>query len=147
MSNNRRDLIGTELSRFSYIVEKGKIKELAQAIGDDNPLYTDSDYAQTQGYLNIITPPTFGTCIDFWEGQDFMALCSKLQLNPVKVLHGGQEYQYLGEINPGDEIEACCTLKRIIEKNKMHILILETNYQNQRGDTVLISRSTIIERK
>lgn len=144
--SDRSKLVGIELSRFSFQVERGKIRELVQAIGDDNPLYTDPTYARAQGYRDIIAPPTFGTCMEFWGGQDFMAMCSKLQLNPVKVLHGEQEYHYLGEIYPGDIIEALCVLKDYVNKGKMHLFIMETNYRNQTGETVLISRSTIIER-
>lgn len=120
---------------------------MALAIGDDNLLYTDPEYAQTLGYQDIIAPPTFGTCMDFWGGQDFMNLCLNLQINPLKVLHGGQEYRYYGEINPGDRIEACCMLKRFTDKDKMRIFDLETSYQNQNGVTVLVSHSTVIERK
>lgn len=145
--SNYNDLVGTELSRFSFTVERGKIREMVLAIGDDNPVYTDTEYARDMGYRDIIAPPTFGTCMDFWGGQDFMTLCLNLKINPLKVLHGGQEYRYLGEINPGDKIEARCTLKGFADKGKMHIFHLETIYQNQHGKTVLVSLSTVIERK
>jgi len=140
-------MIGTELTSFSYAVERGKIRETALAIGDENPLYTDPEYARARGYRDVIAPPTFGICIDFWGGQDFMALCRKLHLNPVKVLHGEQEYQYFGEIYPGDTLNACCLLKNYIEKPQMSIFILETTYSNQKGEKVLVSRSTVIEKK
>jgi acyl dehydratase len=145
--SSRENLVGRELCRFTYLVERGKIRELVLAIGDDNPLYTDPEYARARGYRDIIAPPTFGTCIDLWGGMDFTTLCSKLQLNPVKVLHGEQEYRYFKEICPGDRIEAVCRLSRIIDKGKMYLFILETEYFNQEGELVLSSRHTIIERK
>lgn len=145
--SDRSDLIGTELSSLAYTVERGKIREMTLAIGDDNPLYTKPDYAKSQDYSDVITPPTFATCIDLWGGKDFMTLCRKLQMNPIKVLHGEQEYVYLGEIYPGDEIKATNVLKDIVDKGKMYIFKLETTYQKQTGENVLIARSTIIERK
>ncbi len=145
--SDRSSLVGKEISRFRFTVERGKIRELALAIGDDNPLYTDPGYARSQGYRDVIAPPTFGTVIDFWGGRDFTAMCDKLQMNPVKVLHGEQEYRYYGEIYPGDEIEASCVLQNIVDKGKMHIFLLETTYRNQAGATVLVARSTTIERK
>ncbi|WP_185152195.1 hypothetical protein [Peribacillus simplex] len=36
--SNVKDLLGHELEPYSMAVEKGKIKELAIAIGDDNPI-------------------------------------------------------------------------------------------------------------
>ncbi|WP_034629525.1 FAS1-like dehydratase domain-containing protein [Desulfotruncus alcoholivorax] len=144
--SDRNSLVDTELSRHTFTVERGKIRELALAIGDDNPVYTDPEYARSLGYRDVIAPPTFGTCIDLWGGLDFMELCRKLQLNPVNVLHGGQDYEYYGAIYPGDVIEACSVLKKQLHKSKMSILILETTYRNQNGDTVLTCRKTIIER-
>ena len=144
--SERSELVGTELSRYTFTVERGKIRELALAIGDDNPVYTDPEYARSLGYKDVIAPPTFGTCIDLWGGSDFMELCRKLQLNPVKVLHGGQDYQYSGVIYPGDVIEASSVLKKQIQKSKMSIIVLQTTCRNQNGDTVLTCRSTVIER-
>lgn len=145
--SDRNQMVGLELTRFSYQVERGKIRELVQAIGDNNPLYTDPAYAKSLGYRDIIAPPTFGTCIELWGGRDFMALCDTLKLNPVKILHGEQSYQYLEDIYPGDTIEAVGVLKNYVQKGKMDLFTIETVYRNQSGATVLIARSTIIERQ
>ncbi len=144
--SGRDAMVGSKLARFKYKVEQYKIREMALAIGDDNPLYTDSEYARAQGYRDVIAPPTFGTCIDLWGGHDFLTLCRKLQLNPVKVLHGEQEYLYYSAIHPGDELEATCVLKNYADKGKMYIFVLETQYFRG-GELVLVSRNTIIERK
>lgn len=144
---DRNELVGQQLSRYTFTVERGKIREMALAIGDDNPLYTNLDYAREQGYRDVIAPPTFGICIDLWGGHDFTALCKKLQLNPLKVLHGEQEYRYYDDICPGDQLEAVCRLKNYIDKGKMYLFCLETEYRDQAGETVLVSRCNIIERK
>lgn len=144
--SDRSELVGRELARYTYTVERGKIREMALATGDENPLYTDPEYARAQGYRDVIAPPTFGTCIELWGGLDFMTLCRKLQLNPIKVLHGEQEYLYHGEIYPGDVLEATCVLKNYADKGKMYIFGLETRYYRT-GEPVLTAHSTIIERK
>lgn len=143
---NLGEMAGKELVRYTYTVERGKIREMALAIGDDNMLYTSPEYAREQGYRDIIAPPVFGTCIDLWGGMDFISLCRKLQLNLLKVLHGEQEYCYHGELYPGDELEARCFLKNVAEKPKMLVLSLETCYYRA-NELVLVSRTTIIERK
>ncbi|MCL6635032.1 MAG: MaoC family dehydratase N-terminal domain-containing protein [Peptococcaceae bacterium] len=139
--------VGRELANFSFTVERGKIREFVQAIGDPNPVYTDSGHARAEGYRDVIAPPTFGTAIEFWGGNDFMAKCRELEMDPVKVLHGEQEYLYFGEINAGDVIKARQRLAGFEEKKSMYLFILETEYVNQRGEKVLVSRSTVIERK
>ena len=97
---------GMELALYSFTVERGKIREFAQAISDRNPIYTDKDYAVREGYNDVVTPPTFGTVIDLWGGPDFQKLCTLLEINPLKVLHGEQEYEYGAAIYPGDVITA-----------------------------------------
>lgn len=140
------EMAGRELASYTYTVERGKIREMALAVGDDNPLYSDPEYAQKLGYRDIVAQPTFGTCIDLWGGLDFPSLCRKMQLNPLKVLHGEQEYNYYDAIYPGDKLEATCLLKDIKNKEKMLVLNLETRYYRA-DELVLVARSTIIERK
>ena len=56
---NVKDLIGIEFKPYSYEIEKGKIKELVTAIGDDNPIYTSIEAAKAAGYERIPVPLTF----------------------------------------------------------------------------------------
>jgi len=113
---NVLDKGGFEFPEYTFTVERGKIKEFVQAIGDDNPLYTDREYAAGQGYRDIIAPPTFGVCVDMWGGPGFDELCAKLEVNPVMVLHGEQEFEYFGEINSGDELTASPRVVKVAQK-------------------------------
>ncbi|WP_280209796.1 MaoC family dehydratase N-terminal domain-containing protein, partial [Brevibacillus sp. AY1] len=76
--------IGRKTASSTFTVELGKVKEFALALGDSHPDYQTGD----------AIPPTFATVIDFWSGDSSMA--SLLKLNMEKVLHGGQEFEYLG---------------------------------------------------
>jgi acyl dehydratase len=142
--------IGFEFAPFRFVVERGKIREFALAIGDDNPIYTDQAAAAEAGFADVTIPPTFPTVIDMWGGPDFFQLVEALQLDLLKVLHGEQEYEYLGDVYPGDEIIA--TIKVTDAKTRsgssgaMNLFTLETVYSNQRGEKVMIARSTIVER-
>ncbi|MEW6276608.1 MAG: MaoC family dehydratase N-terminal domain-containing protein [Bacillota bacterium] len=142
---------GQELPAYSFVVERGKIKEFVQAVGDPNPVYVDREYAAREGYADVIAPPTFGICIDLWGGADFLKLCETFGLNPFKVLHGEQEYEYYGEIHPGDEITARPRLARVLSKEGksggIRMITLETTYFNQRGEKVLLARCLIVERR
>lgn len=140
-------LVGMQLPPVSLAVERGKIREFAGAIGDPNPVYYDPEEARKQGYRDVIAPPTFGTVIDLWGGKDFTKICSLLDMNPVMVLHGEHEYTYFGEINPAEEITATTMVDGYQEKKGLHLYKLVTDYVNQRGELVLKSRHTIVERK
>ncbi|NWQ43748.1 MaoC family dehydratase N-terminal domain-containing protein [Bacillus sp. EB106-08-02-XG196] len=130
MSTN---LIGRELEPYSFPIEKGKIRELALAI-DDN----QNDFIQGERIQ-----PTFPTVIEFRLSQN--PIPKQLGLKEDKLLHGEQEYEYLGEIVPGDEL----TVKGIVEdhyiKSKKNFIVVKREFTNQNGELVLISRTTIIE--
>ena len=55
----REQAIGTQSSPLTMEVEKGAIMKFAEAIGDDNPLWTDEIIARKSKYGGLIAPPTF----------------------------------------------------------------------------------------
>ena len=48
---------------MSYIVGVEKIRNFAEAIGDDNPIYWDRAAARAAGHADLVAPPTFGVSI------------------------------------------------------------------------------------
>ena len=123
-----------KIAPYTYTVEKGKIKEFASAIGDEKEEYMNGE----------TIPPTFPTVIEFWGGKSSSS--ETLGLNMSKVLHGEQAFEYLGDINPGDEITVNSTVEDVYTKASMNFVVLKKEFVNQNNETVLISRSTIIER-
>ncbi|MDP4125750.1 MAG: MaoC family dehydratase N-terminal domain-containing protein [Bacillota bacterium] len=132
--NTLQEKIGITLENYMFKVESGKIRELALAIGD-----LKDEYLNGKKIL-----PTFPTVIDFWDGgKSTMEL---LGLNKKKVLHGEQEYEYLIEIKPGDLITVQSVLENAFTKASMDFFVVKREYFNEKGEKVLISRSTVIER-
>jgi hypothetical protein len=136
MNMNLQDKAGIQFEPFTFEIEKGKIKEFALAIGDPNSFY------QTGEAL----PPTFATAIEMWGGTDFIELAEKLELQIPKVLHGEQEYDYIGKIHVGDRVTGVTRVTKAISKANMDLIKLETHFKNEAGELVLISRNTVIER-
>ena len=134
MSRKLEEKIGQELEPYTFLVEKGKIKEMALAIGDHKEEYLNGE--------RIL--PTFPTVIDFWGGGS--STSELLDLDVKKVLHGEQEYEYLGEMKPGEEITVKGCIEDVYTKAAMNFVIIKKEYFNQSGELVLRSRSTIIER-
>jgi acyl dehydratase len=141
---------GKRLADFSYLIDRSKIKEMAEAIKDPNPLYRDPLDAQEAGYANIIAPPTFGTSINLCGGPDFHELCEGLGADPLRVLHAEQEYEYFKVICPGDRLRVTIDVADIYSKDgrmgTMQFALLETIIINQDGEKVLVGRSTILEK-
>lgn len=151
MAKDVAALVGYAFEPHRYVVERGKIQEFVRAIGDDNPIYADREAAVREGFWDTPIPPTFPTVVDMWGGLDFERLMAELKLDPLRVLHGEQEYEYLREVYPGDEITARTKVNRAVTKRGasggLNLIELETAYENQRGETVLIARATIVERQ
>lgn len=135
--------IGRKLPPFKYTVEPGKVREFAIAIGDDNPAYFADDPA------DMILPPTFPTTFAFWSvpGMLFGEL-EKIGVDLLYILHGEQEFDFLGTIRPGDTVHADGYFKDIFTKKgrgfEMDFVVVEFTYTNQHDEPVLIERVTII---
>jgi acyl dehydratase len=146
-----RGKVGLRLPPITLKVEGVKIKELVEAIGDPNPIYRDREAAIAHGYRDTPCPPTFGTlAMQEFCGGYFRAF-EALGISLSKVLHGEEEYEYLGEIYPGDVLTCSMTVDSIAEKQTktglMDLVTLRTVFTNQEGREVLRARSLIIERK
>ena len=95
--------VGREYEVAPWEVERCKIKELAWAIGDPNPIYTDKEAAIKEGYQDIPTPPTYATVPSNWQSNTGQFM-DDLGINYMMILHGGEEYEYHKEIYPGDVV-------------------------------------------
>ncbi|GGC89431.1 hypothetical protein GCM10007216_20230 [Thalassobacillus devorans] len=127
-----------------FIIERGKIKEFALALGVKNCIHYDKEKAIKLGYRDVVAPPTFGTVIDFWNDNHYYQFLKKLSLTPEDVLHGEQSYEYIEEICAGDEITGTVRNRNTKDKGDKIFFYLETNYFNQHSKLVLIGRATLV---
>src|SRR5436853_5917119 len=94
--------IGYSFPPFTIEVERAKIRELALAIGDDNPIYQSREAAQAAGYPDVPLFPTATTMFNFWGNTKMVSQLVSLGINVMRVLPGEEEYDYLAAIYPGD---------------------------------------------
>lgn len=129
------NLIGYEYPPYTFPVERGKIREFARAVRDDDPACRDGATA----------PLTFSAVTGHWAPQR----TDVLGLDLRRVLAGGAEWEYLGEIRAGDELTVSSRIADVVHKTGsrggMTLIITEHSFVNQRGETVLRQRSTAIE--
>lgn len=143
--------VGTEYPPIIWEVERGKIKELAKAIGDPDPVYLDKEAAIAEGYKDTPASPTFLTVPMMWCDK-LPAIINDLKINFMMVLHGEEEYEYYQQIYPGDVITGIPRAVKMEEKTsksgaKMDMITIEVLYTNQRGEKVAKARSLLVERK
>jgi len=144
--------IGYSFPPFTIEVERGKIRELALAIGDDNPIYQSREAAQAAGYPDVPLFPTAPTLFTFWGNTKMVSQIVSLGINVMRVLHGEEEYEYLAPINAGDILTGVMTVvdgktRQGKDGSSMDILTTEIRYTNQHGQPVLNAREMILVRE
>lgn len=139
--------IGHEFPSFTVDIEKGRLRFFARAIGETNPIYVDESAAQAEGYRTIPAPPTFMFSIDL-DGPELLPILGLLDLDIGRVLHGSQEFDYLGQIYAGDRITQQCKIVDIYDKKggALEFVVQESSYTNQNGELVGKARQTLVYR-
>lgn len=138
-------------------VERGAIKRYAEAVGNDNPLYQDDEYARRSLYGSIIAPPGF-------FGWPTKTPCSCTGLADIvgelqaalarggfpRILDGGISYDFFLPVRAGDILIASPKVTGLSEKEgkggTMIICNFETTYTNQNGNLVAKANQTFIAR-
>lgn len=144
--------IGQSFPPFTIEVERGKIRELALAIGDDNPIYQSREAAQAAGYPDVPLYPTSPTTFTFWGNTKMVSQLMSLGIHVMRILHGEEEYEYLAPIYPGDTLTGVMTLldgktRQGQAGSSMDILTIGISYTNQHGQSVLNAREVVIVRE
>lgn len=141
-----RSWIGRTGEPVTMWVERGKIREFARAIKDDDPLYVDEDLA-TREQGGLMPPITFLQTMTHWDDGRGRV---RPPMDLKRTLHGEQEFEFLGPIGAGDRLTAVTRVADIYEKpgrrgGTMTFVVTETEFTNQRGEVVARSRSVGIE--
>lgn len=143
--------IGHSFPPFTMEIERCKIRELALAIGDSNPIYQSREAAQAAGYQDTPLPPTGPTMFSFWGNRQGGNNLASVGINVMRILHGEEEYEYLAPVWPGDVLTGVTTIidgkTRQGKTGSMDILTTETRYTNQHDQPVVNARTTIVVRE
>jgi hypothetical protein len=131
-----RDLVGREYASVEFDVERDRVVQFADAIGDDDPRYR-SDAP--------IAPPTFPTVLQIATGGQ-VVLDPELGLDYSRVVHGEQEYVIEQPLRAGDHLVATPRIADIYAKGSNEFLVTETVIRDGNGDIVVTGRSTLISR-
>jgi acyl dehydratase len=142
-----KNKIGHEFSSFTVDIEKGRLRFFAKAIGETNPIYTDEKAAQSAGYRTIPAPPTFMFSVDL-EGPELLPVLKLLDLDIGRILHGSQEFEYLGQIYAGDRITQQSKIVDIFDKKggALEFVVQESTYTNQNDELVGKAQQTLVYR-
>jgi acyl dehydratase len=132
-------LIGRETDEFALPVERGKVREFARALLDDDPVYHDPDAP---------APLTFAVASGHYR--DDLPLFESLGFDIRRMLHGESSWEYLAPVHAGDELVG---RRRVVDVTtrpgkrggEMTLVTFEIEFVNQDGVTVLRERDVLIQ--
>jgi acyl dehydratase len=145
-------------SQYNYTapeeIGRASIRYFALAIGDDNPLYFDDEYARAAGYEGVIAPPTFICETNQYahrqpNADGYIGHSWDLPLSGCRMIRGGHQYEFLQPVKPADRIHVNWRLEDISEHNSsrggtMLVVSAVAAFSNQNGEKLASNRETLI---
>jgi hypothetical protein len=147
-----------------FPVEASHILMFARSVGDDNPIYSDADYAKSTEPGSVIAPPTFAQSSAQFDPDYFLRpkigqpwFGSGKEPTGIKRepggggggggggLHAEQHFEYHRHLKPGDVLTATTRPGETWEKEskragKLVFSESVTEYRDQNGDLVITAR-------
>ena len=117
---------GREFPSYQFEVDRAKIKELCLAIGDNNPLFFDREYAQSQGYQD--TPADICDSLKLWGYPEIWSRMTEMGIDTARLLHAKEEYEYFAPIYPGDIITGTVVVDSMRDPTAMQMVTFKSVY-------------------
>lgn len=138
-------LIGAELPATVLTVDEGRLRFFAKAIGETNPIFTDSAAAAAAGHATLPVPPTFLFAIEL-EQPDPFAWLADTGVDLRRVLHGEQEFTYHSLAHAGDVLTARPTVADVYAKKNgaLEFIVKRTSVTRADGTAVADLTSVIV---
>jgi acyl dehydratase len=155
LTDELKALIGREV-HYPAREELGRasIRYFALAMGDDNPLYVDDDYAKKHGYPSVVAPPTLivETCQYAHQranAEGYLGHEWPLHLPNTRLIRAGNDYEFMRPVLPSDRISVTWTLEDIVEKPSSRggtqlFVSSVARYRDAKDEIVALNRETIV---
>jgi acyl dehydratase len=133
---------------------RASLRYFALALGDDNPIYSDSAFAAKSAHGDIIAPPTFVCETNQIINQPidengYIGHHWPLPLSSGRFIRGGNEYEMMQPVRPTDRVTVTWKIIDIYERTTRKLgtlvfVVSEARYANQRGELLAVNRETNI---
>jgi len=144
------ETIGKTYPPVVYEVGREKIQEYARATLQDNPLYSEPEFAALSKYGTIVAPPSF---VAVYCGEMFNQLFSDedLGIDLPRIVHGEQEFKFRKVVRSGDIITSVAKIVDVFSKQSdsgvtHEFGVLKSESKNQHGQMVCEGIWTVIQR-
>jgi len=128
-----------------YEVGREKIREFAEAVGDSNPVYVDTEAAKALGYSDVIAPPTFPFLLTY-RAADQVVNDPELGLDFSRVVHGDQRFSYVRPVRARDRLTVTCTIESIKSLAGNDVLSVRGEVHDESGEHVVTAQMMLVSR-
>lgn len=160
----KSEVVGRPTGAATIHVERGPVKNFAEAVTDENPVYQSLDAARDAGFDDIPAPPTFTFAASHWgrypedQPEDptggrnpMMEIIGGLMAEGGMVLHGEQEFEYHKPVQVGDTLhhegEVVDFYTKESKGKTMTFLVIENRFTDDAGEPVVTEHFNLIHRK
>ena len=139
------EAVGKEWGPETFEVEADRIRNYADAVGEQSDVHQDSEAAKSAGFRDVVAPPMF--CVVYSSPAMGQAILDpEVGINFGAMVHGGQAFEWGEPVCAGDEITTTATCKEIYERDGKGFYVFETVSKNQDGAEVVRATWTNIVR-
>jgi acyl dehydratase len=124
------------------------------AIGDDNPLYSDPEFARAQGLPGVTAPPTLICETNQYAGlpiaeDGYAGHMWEIEVPGTRTVRGGNSYTFHRRLRPEDVVTATWTIAGAEEKTTrsgqgMLVITSRAVYTDQDGGLIAENEETMI---
>jgi hypothetical protein len=127
-----------------YLVGREKVREFARAVmaGAES---LDLEYARSNGYSDLVVPPTFPVVIQEQSLQVVLA-DPEAKIDFSRVVHGDQRFVYERPIVAGDELTSELEVASVKSLGGNHMVTFETKIFDAKDALVCTAISTLVVR-
>jgi acyl dehydratase len=128
-----------------YEVSREKIREFADAIGDQSPVYRDPEAARALGHPDVIAPPTFPVVLSM-RARDQVIFDPELGLDYSRVVHGEQRFVYARPVRAGDQLTVTLSVEAIRSAGGNDMITTRGDVATVDGEPVFTAYATLVAR-
>lgn len=134
--------LALELPVVDVLLERGRLRAFADAVGDTDPVHRDVEAARAAGHPDVLMPPTFLFSLEL-EAPDPLGYVEQIGADLRGILHGEQTFTYLLPVHAGDTISVRPRIAESYAKNdRMDFVVKRTEFF--RGDDLVGTAETLV---
>lgn len=139
-----RERVGLAVEPWRYEVGAEKIREYATAVGETSPIYYDREAARSEGFRDVVAPPTFAVVYCRWMSP--VIEDPRFGIDYDRMLHGSQGFEWGPPVCAGDTVTTSARLTDAFAKGPLTFYEITSSSRNQDDVEVVEGKWTMIVR-